>query len=377
MGKNSLVKSTAKKKPAPKKKSKKTEEISIPSPAPAPPPEPPSMAELLARKFDGWQSEKRPLAKPIEKELSNGNAPPFFSGKTEEETRRLKALLLKKFDLNSPPEPSPVRVEEKKSEIETLLPEKEPDPLEKKSSDEGPVMKEKVKKPETSIPKTQIEPPTIPVKSCEPPKHSKEPYPIDRFVKYAAAGFILLLLLIVAVSSSNSNKYFVQPANGGIEIWKGIFAPLGKNCFMQLPGMNAPKSIKAEYTEEEAFTFVFQYYLQKSEALLEVQGMPDFDGIKSYLKTALDYATTESQKAVAHSRINHIDLMLLLYKADVALGKATLSGAESALKYLEQAASLDIPSHQAALVRAKTEAARKIIATEKTKETGKNPASKQ
>jgi hypothetical protein len=379
MGKNSLVKSTGKKKSSPKKKSKKTEEGSSPISPPLPPTKPPSIAELLSRKFDGWQSKKSPFTIPVEIDLSNYSAPPFISGKTDEETRRLKALLFKKFDLDSPSQQPPVIVEKKgvekfeavsseiKKEFEKPPVEEKPDPIEIKPPDKGPVMKEEIPKHDQKPIKDEPDSKTIPMKSCSPPKRSKEADPIDRILKYAAAGFLLLILVLVAVSSSNSKKYFIQTANGGLEIWKGNFAPLGKHFFMQLPGMKPPQSIKSEYTREEAFAFVFQYYLQKSEALLEVQGMPDFDGIKSYLKNALEYATEESQKAVANSRINHIDLMLLLYKADVALGKGTLSGAETALKHLEKAASLDLPSNQASLVRAKTEAARKIIASQKGK----------
>ena len=237
--------------------------------------------------------------------------------------------------------------------------------------------KEKSEKPIEKIEEIKFESPRAEPKSCEPVKKSKEPDPVDHVMKYVIAGFIALILIIIAVSSSNSKKYYVQAADGGIEIWKGNFAPLGKQFLMQLPGMKLKETLKAAYSKEEAFSFVFQYYLLRSDALLEVTGMPDFDGIKSYLKTALSYAVSDSQQATARSRINHIDLMLLLYKADVALDKGTIESAENALKYLEQAASLDLPSNQAELVRVKTDSARKLIASVKARESEKGQAAKE
>ncbi|MFH1102310.1 MAG: hypothetical protein V1714_00900 [Pseudomonadota bacterium] len=303
MGKNSLVKPTAKKKSGPKKKSKKPEATLVHS------------------------------------------APP--------ETAPLKEETIPKEDVTEKITLAPVKTEERIME------------------------KEKSEKPIEKTEEIKIESPPVETKSCEPMKKSKESDPVDRVMKYVIAGFIVLILIIIAVSSSNSKKYYVQAADGGIEIWKGNFAPLGKQCLMQLPGMKLKETLKAAYSKEEALSFVFQYYLQKSDTLLEVTGMPDFEGIKSYLKTAISYAVSDSQRAVARSRINHIDLMLLLYKADVALDKGTIEGAENALKHLEQAASLDLPSHQAELVRVKTDSARKLIASVKAKESEKGQAAKE
>ena len=69
----------------------------------------------------------------------------------------------------------------------------------------------------------------------------------------------------------------------------------------------------------------FKYYVSKADALMEVPGMPDFVGIKSYLNRALFFATTKSLRQTAEARINQIDRMILFYKADVAATKGTRS----------------------------------------------------
>ena len=120
MGKNSLIKSTTKgKKSAAKKKAaKKTaakakaapkkkaavKAKAAPKPkaavkaAPAPEKKPVSVKDLLQKKFPVWKPEKLYTVGPDKADLKDVTAPPFVSG-TEEEQKRIKKLLLKKYDL--------------------------------------------------------------------------------------------------------------------------------------------------------------------------------------------------------------------------------------------------------------------------------------
>ena len=97
--------------------------------------------------------------------------------------------------------------------------------------------------------------------------------------------------------------------------------------------------------------------------LVEVPGMPDFVGIKSYLNRALSFATTEDFRQTAHVRINQIDRMILFYKADVAATKGTRSGLEAALSYLEQVAALDPDDIETERIKKKKASIRELLNT--------------
>ena len=83
--------------------------------------------------------------------------------------------------------------------------------------------------------------------------------------------------------------------DGAVEIWKGKFAPMSQELFIILPGAEAPQSIKDVYLKKEAFPLIFNYYVNKADALLDLPGMPDFDGIKFYLNKAVAFGTTEKK----------------------------------------------------------------------------------
>jgi hypothetical protein len=96
---------------------------------------------------------------------------------------------------------------------------------------------------------------------------------------------------------------------------------------------------------------------------MEVPGMPDFVGIKSYLNRALSFATTEQLRQTAHVRINQIDRMILFYKADVAATKGTRNGLEAALGYLDQVATLDPDDIETELIKKKKASIRELLNT--------------
>jgi hypothetical protein len=80
-------------------------ETSEPEPAPEPPREPVPVAELLKRSFGTWSPDKT-YAPPAELVGSaDYTAPPFFDG-TDEETKTVKALLARQFDLTALTEPA-------------------------------------------------------------------------------------------------------------------------------------------------------------------------------------------------------------------------------------------------------------------------------
>jgi hypothetical protein len=114
---------------------------------------------------------------------------------------------------------------------------------------------------------------------------------------------------------------------------------------------------------------VFQYFIDKADALLDVPGIPDFEGIKATLKTALGYGSTNDLRAVAYARLDNIDRLILTYKADVAASKGTIDGLQSAIGFLKDADRLTkdealagviaqtIASHEAAITALEEQAA--------------------
>jgi hypothetical protein len=130
-----------------------------------------------------------------------------------------------------------------------------------------------------------------------------------------------------------------------------------------MPGIQLPAEIKNVYAKEEVYPLAFNFYIQKADTLMEVPGMPDFMGIKSYLNRALSFATTAELRQTVHARINQIDRMILFYKADVAATKGTRAGLEAALNYLDQVAQLNPDDIEAETIRKKKAAIRELLNT--------------
>jgi len=173
--------------------------------------------------------------------------------------------------------------------------------------------------------------------------------------------FIFLMGLVIRVSYHNTAKYYLKSAAGAVEIWQGTFSPGEKRRILIMPGAQMPAKTKDVYAKEDVFPLAFKFYVSKADALMEVPGMPDFVGIKSYLNRALSFATTDDLHQTAHRRINQIDLLILLYKADVAATKGTRSGFETALDYLDQAAKLNPDEIETELIQKKKESIRELL----------------
>jgi len=173
--------------------------------------------------------------------------------------------------------------------------------------------------------------------------------------------FIILMGLVIRVSYYNTAKYYLKSAAGAVEIWQGTFSPGERKRILIMPGVQMPAKTKDVYAMEDVFPLAFKYYVSKADVLMEVPGMPDFVGIKSYLNRALFFATTDDLRQTAHGRINRIDRLILLYKADVAAIKGTRSGLEKALDYLDQAARLNPDEIETELIQKKKASIRELL----------------
>jgi len=331
------TKTTPKGKAAPK--AKKAASAKVKKAAPKAKKKKVSVKDLLQKKFPVWKPEKVYTVSPDQADDKDFSAPPFASG-TEEEKRRIRELLLKKFDL-AEIKAAAERAAAEKASVETAAAE-----------------------PEVSV-------------SYEPPDNGDgiPADPMDKMVKYGVVAVVILIALVVGSSMMNNNKYYIHSTAGALEIWQGRFAPMGQELLIALPGAEQPEKIKDIYSKSGVFPLIFNYYIDKADTLLKVPGMPDFEGIKKYLNKALSFATTPTANEAVFGRLNHIKLMILLYKADVAASKATLSDLKEAKQYLSEAERLDIDDMQIDLIHQKIDAVDEHIESLKAEKTeAKSPA---
>ena len=181
------------------------------------------------------------------------------------------------------------------------------------------------------------------------------------FLAVTGLIFIILMGLVIRASYQNTKKYYLKSAAGAVEIWQGTFSPGGKKRILIMPGVQMPPTTKDVYAQQDVYQLAFKFYISKADVLMEVPGMPDFVGIKSYLNKALSFATTEELQQTVHARINHIDRLILLYKADVAATKGSRAGLETALKYLDQAAELNPDEIETELIQKKKTSIRELL----------------
>jgi hypothetical protein len=181
-------------------------------------------------------------------------------------------------------------------------------------------------------------------------------------VTVLVAGVILLMVVVIAASSSNRANYYLKTANGAVEIWQGRFAPMGQERILILPGAQPPPAVKDVYSENDINAIAFNYYIDRADMLLEAPGMPDISGIKLYLKMALPYGISDEMRQAAFNRLNTIDMIMYLYKADVAASKGTLEDFNKALEYMKKAKALELDAAQSDLVNMKIQSIKELMA---------------
>ena len=392
MGKKSLIKSTSKKKRAPKKAAseanptKKTPAKkaapakpkpaakSKPAPKPAkktaPKTKPVSVKDLLKKKFDIVTPK---VLYTVPKKMigtSTFTAPEFLSGFEAKDAKRIKGLLANTYrekDLeNATQKAATAKAAAEKAAAEKAAAEKtaaEKAAAEKTAAEKAAAEKAAAEKAE-AIKKAAAQKSDVSV-SYEPPPiqaAAKKPSdPVDNTMKIFAAGLAFLILLVIGASASNSFKYYLAENQGALEIWKGKFSPMGKKLLIALPGFSAPEDIQLTYRSSEVYPLVFRYYIDKADALLDVPGIPDFEGIKATLKTALEYGATSSLRTVAYQRLDNLDRLILTYKADVAASRGTIDDLKAAIGFLQAADKLTSDKAQEELVAQKIAAHRSTI----------------
>ena len=226
--------------------------------------------------------------------------------KGEQEKEEISKLLLKRFDEEPSKEPEKVSMPGK-----------------------GPP-------PKAAEPKTMKEPP-LPPSYIPPPKG-----PTDKSLKYpicAIGVLVFLIAILLTASFSNSNKFYFRQHDQMVDLWQGRFSPMGERL---VASFSDPKIVEAiqenkAHTKIQAFGILHNYFIKRSDEILNTGETPDLKTVKSYLNHASNYAISEVEQQDIRTRLDSIDLLGLLSKADLALSKGTLPDFEAASGYLAQA----------------------------------------
>jgi hypothetical protein len=392
------------------------EPIAVQPPAPARPPV--SLEALLFKKF---ASQPLDDSQPPAQDLSGMTAPPFIATTDPQEMERLRALLEKRFSMEEieaaaqEPEAIAPAVTEAAPPPQAVEPEKAPElPVETPAPVDAeatpPVQAvaapEPAQAPAPSAPPVEApkpvpapapepEPPKLEVKKTPPqaapvpkapeapkaaavapianeevkvltPPATAEPKPADsgwRNFKIGMGAVLALFLLIMWGSLSNNGKYFVIPQKGSIEIWRGTFSPTGKQFVAVLHSVEPATTVKAAYTREEIFPILCDYYVGKADALLDVSGLPDYKSISDYLQRAHAYAMTDETRTAVQSRMDNIQRLSLMYKAEIDMSKGTVASLQSAVQSLKEVQRLTTDPAQLEALNRKLETASSSLAT--------------
>ena len=338
MGKESLIKSTTKKEPAVKKEVKpgqaKTAEPKMQTPAKP-------------------KSNAQPEKKTATTKTSVTKKPPVKAGAATRKKSpvKAKATTRKKAPAKKRPPAKP------KADATA---KKKPAPEKKPAAKSAP--RAAMKKEEQAAVKQEIHTPEIPPPAAQLPPVEKQPAdPANRMMLFGLAGFVFLVLLVIIASWMNTGNFYIKSSQGAIDIWQGKFAPKGAKLLMSVPGVTLPEPAKDRYIKADVFPLVYQYYLDKADMLLEVPGMPDFEGVKSYLNKSQSYATSSEMKNVINGRLNAISLMVLLYKADVAGSKDSVEDLETARGLFKKALSYPMDEIESTRIKRKADAVSKRL----------------
>jgi len=211
-------------------------------------------------------------------------------------------------------------------------------------------------------PKTVTEPPSAP--SYTPPPDE----PTDKMLKYAIVGFGALIAILLLASLSNSNNFYFKQKGQMVELWQGRFAPMGECFVASFSDAKIFDSIpvkKDVYSKKEAYRVLSAYFVQRADEILRTGETPDMKTVKSYLTQASHYAQSESEKQAIRMRVNSIEFLILMSKADLALNKGTTAEFEAAKKYLTQAIPVASTDFQKELLMKRLAAVEHALASHK------------
>ena len=308
------------------------------APAKTKPAKKPTLKELRFKKFD------RPPAKtlyspPAKTGESDFRSPSYFAGMSDATVVTAKAALKRKFDWEA------IKAAGEKYAAEMTA--KAEEEAKRKAEEEARIKAEEEAKRRAE---EEAERKKAAIKNMLNP------------VKIGIVGFCAIILLLIFSSYSNTKNYYIEEKDGAVEIWRGTFAPMGKTRLLIMPGIQMPQEQKDVYAWQDAYRLMYQYYIDKADAILEVPGVPDTVGLTSNLEKAVAYAPNREMRDAARARMVNIRMQTLVHKAQAALNRGTVESATAAIGFLKEAAQYDLSAAEADLVQRKIEEAELVLA---------------
>jgi transposase-like protein len=145
--------------------------------------------------------------------------------------------------------------------------------------------------------------------SDEPPSCAAPPEdPMDRMLKYAMGAFAFVIAILLMASLSNSNNFYFKHKEQMVEMWRGRFAPMGKE---RVASFSNPKIIQglpvqSSYTKKQAYGALAEYFIKEADKMLHGGDTPDLKSAKSYLTQASKYAVSDSALQAIRERLSDI-----------------------------------------------------------------------
>jgi hypothetical protein len=180
-------------------------------------------------------------------------------------------------------------------------------------------------------------------------------------IKIGIAAFCAIILILIVSSYSNTKNYYIQEKDGAVEIWRGTFTPMGKTRLMILPGIQMPAEEKEVYRWQDAYRLMYQYYIERADAILEVPGVPDVAALTDNLEKAIQYAPDRELRDAARSRLISLRMQTLVQRAQAALNRGSIASAETAIGFLQEAAQYELSPAEAEMVQRQIEAAEAVL----------------
>jgi len=348
-------------------------------PAPATPKkEKPSVpvSELLKNVYPAW-SPQSVVPAPEKAQLNISDPPAFIEG-SPDEIRRIRELLFQKIDLTDIPEPVQEQVtdnvEEKQAE-QTETKQKDivaPAQVDKSANDEKLKEQASIEEPVSPEPQEDdsIAAPLIPPESDYSDytlETKKGEQLMSNSLKFVFAGIVVLFVMLYMASSSNHNKFYLIDGKSGVEVWQGTFSPMGKSFMVTLMGMETPETIQPFYTQSEIYPMICSFYLDQASEVLSEDNIPNLVQVKEYLEMAYYFATEANQQEI-QKRLNGIDFMMFVLRADIAIQKGSETDLEKAREYIEEAQELVEKNYQKDMIKSRLQLIEGKIAEKKPPE---------
>ena len=122
------------------------------------------------------------------------------------------------------------------------------------------------------------------------------------------AVIFIIAGLIISLCMHNSSRYFIEQKDGEVSLWKGRFAPFGKEIVEDFAPIAvgssdiSPLVDKSYYGKWAAISALFSHMITQADKMLEESDTADFSAANQYLSFAEKIAASSQQKDILSKR---------------------------------------------------------------------------